>query len=454
MKPTADPHQFLDLARDLCKFATGVVADENDALFKRLDQELALELFYYSSKEVFNGWEVPLNWRVNKAELSRDGVVVFDGKSHTLGVGRYSRSFAGELDWEHLKPHLVTNPDLPDAMMFHCMWQYRPWQADWALCIPHNIYRTLGPGKYRVDLKTEYSPGSMLVGHHIKQGKSNKTIIFQSNTCHPHMANDGFAGTAVLIRLFQWLAKIDTYYSYRLILGPEHLGTVFYLRDQPQETIGDFVSGIFEEMPGTSAPIKATSTFLGNQMIDQAIHNALRHQTSAYELVPWRMGAGNDEVVWEAPGYEVPFVEVTRSENIEKPFKEYHSSLDTVELMDPVKLTEMHEVLKNVIRILEHNAVINRKFNGLICLSHPQYNLYKERPDPTVVKDISSESKKWGYLQDCLSRYFDGETTILDIAQKHDLPFGELRDYLEQFEEKNLVKLEFREIVRSPVTKV
>ena len=123
MKPTADPHQFLDLARDLCKFATGVVADENDALFKRLDQELALELFYYSSKEAFNGWEVPLNWRVNKAELSRDGVVVFDGKSHTLGVGRYSKSFAGELDWEHLKPHLVTNPDLPDAMMFHCMWQ-------------------------------------------------------------------------------------------------------------------------------------------------------------------------------------------------------------------------------------------------------------------------------------------------------------------------------------------
>ena len=70
----------------------------------------------------------------------------------------------------------------------------------------------------------------MLVGHHHIKGKTDKTIVFQSNTCHPHMANDGFAGTAVMLRLFQWLANKDNYYSYRLVLCPEHLGTVFYLK--------------------------------------------------------------------------------------------------------------------------------------------------------------------------------------------------------------------------------
>ena len=114
--------------------------------------------------------------------------------------------FEGELDWEDLKPHLVTNADLPDAYMFHCMWQYRPWDADWVLSIPYKVFTQLGPGRYRVNLKTEYESGEMLVAHHIKKGQSDKTIVMHSNTCHPHMANDGFAGTAILIRLFQWLA--------------------------------------------------------------------------------------------------------------------------------------------------------------------------------------------------------------------------------------------------------
>ena len=50
---------------------------------------------------------------------------------------------------------------------------------------------------------------------------------------------------------------------------------------------------------------------------------------------------------------------------------------------------------------------------------------------------------------DCLFRYFDGETTILDIATKHDLPFEDLRRYIARFEEKNLISLSFHEISKS-----
>ena len=89
--------------------------------------------------------------------------LVFDGIAHTLGVGRYSMPFEGELDWEDLKPHLVTNADLPDAYMFHCMWQYRPWDADWVLSIPYKVFTQLGPGRYRVNLKTEYESGEMIL---------------------------------------------------------------------------------------------------------------------------------------------------------------------------------------------------------------------------------------------------------------------------------------------------
>lgn len=445
---------IIALTRELCAFRTAVVADDNETLFARIGRELPLEIFRFASGERFNGWEVPQNWRVRRAKLYRDGREIFDGAGQALAVAYYSRSFSGALGWEELRPHLVSNPELPDALMFHCMWQYRPWDADWMLSIPHRLHATLGPGRYRVELETDYKPGVMQVAHHHKQGRSPKTIVFNSNNCHPQMANDGFAGTSVLIRLMQWLAGQDTFYSYRLVIGPEHLGSVFYLRDRPREDVDRMIAGIFEEMPGTAGPLKATSTFRGGHAIDRAIANALRHHARAHALVPWRKGAGNDETVWEAPGYEVPFVELTRCEDQFAPYREYHSSLDTPELMDPAQLKETLRVLQKTVEALEGDAVIRRRFDGMLCLSNPEYGLYMERPDPAVTKDLAADSEKWGHLLDCLLRYLDGRTTILEIAERHDLPFYRLHRYLNRFAEKGLVDIERAEIERTAPKRV
>ncbi len=439
---------MLQLIKDLCSFKTGVVSDDNELLFQRISKELPISLERASSGETFNGWIVPDNWNVKKAILKHNNKVVFDFTKNTLGVARYSKSFSGKLTLEKLQKHLVSNPSLPDAYMFHCEWQYRPWAADWALVMPHKVRQKLKEGLYEVELVTEFKKGEMLIGSCDVLGSSNKTIIFNSNNCHPHMANDGFAGTAVLIRLMQYLSERKNFYSYKLIIAPEHLGSVFFLANKSKEDINNMVCGIFEEMPGTNAPIKATSTFLGDQMLDKAIVNALNSYTSNYELVPWREGAGNDETVWEAPGYEIPFLEITRCEETCKPFREYHSNLDSPELMQEEKLEEMLLVLKKAIISIEENVTIARKFNGLICLSNPIYDLYMERPDPTIDKNLEKDSEKWGHLLDSFFRYFDGNTSLLDIAIKHNLPFERLRKYIQKYEDKGLVSLKRAEIER------
>ena len=38
-------------------------------------------------------------------------------------------------------------------------------------------------------------------------GETEETIVLNAHSCHPHMANDGFSGVAVLIRLMQWLTQ-------------------------------------------------------------------------------------------------------------------------------------------------------------------------------------------------------------------------------------------------------
>ena len=116
-------------------------------------------------------------------------------------------------------------------------------------------------------------------------------------------------------------------------------------------------------------------------------------------VVPWRQGAGNDETVWEAPGYEVPFLELTRSEDLMHPFREYHMNSDSPDLMDTAQMQEVGVLLRKVVDIFENNFRIWRQFDGLICLSNPQYDLYLEREDPAVVKKLPAELlEKWGYL--------------------------------------------------------
>lgn len=447
-----DLPDFIGLTRDLCGYATGVVADDNEPMFARLTRELPLAFHRWPSGEESNGWTVPDNWRVERALLYRDDRPIFDGTSHALAVARYSRSFRGELSWEELRPHIVSNPELPDAHMFHCMWQYRPWDADWALCLPWSVARTLGPGRYRVELETRRSPGEMIAAVHDKPGRSDRVIVFNAHTCHPNQANDGFAAVAVLIRLFQWLAEFETEYTYRLVLAPEHLGTVFYLRDREPGEIERMVCGVFPEMGGTGGPVRVCSTLLGGLTIDAAFANVLRHHARAHVLSPWRCGAGNDETVWEAPGYEVPFVELTRSERPELHYPEYHSSRDTPDLMDPGQLLEFYRILQRVIEIFETDSLLYRRFDGLICLSNPRYDLYLERFDPTVDKALDADAETWGHLLDSLLRYFDGSMSVLDIAERHRLPYDRLLRYLRRFEEKGLIDMEFRPMKRPPIS--
>lgn len=439
---------MINLTKQLCKYNTGVVSNDNIKLFNYINTILPLNYYKFNSGEEFNGWVVPKNWWVKKAKIFKNGKEIFDGMSNSLGVARYSKSFNGNMTWEELKPYIVTNKNLPNAFMFHCMWQYRPWDADWSMSVPYNLYKNFGNGDYHVELETEYENGEMFVADHNITGKSDKIIVLNSHTCHPHMANDGFAGTAILLTLFKWLKSFKTFYSYRLVLGPEHLGTIFYLRDLPKHDLKNMVSGIFEEMPGTCGSLKVTKTFLGNNKIDEAFLNVFKSHNIDHKIVGWRKGAGNDETVWEAPGYEIPFVELTRCEDQFNPFREYHSSLDKPELMNIKKMKETLEVMKKVIFILENDSYIERKFEGLICLSNPKYNLYKERHDPTIQKDLDKDSEKWGHLLDCLFRYMDKKISILEIAKKHDLSFERLFNYLVQFKDKGLIEMHKAEIER------
>lgn len=441
------------LTDELCRHPTGVVAPGNDALFDRIERELPIRRRAFASGESHNGWRVPESWWVEEATLWRDGRLVHDAAAHPLGVAMQSRSFEGELSGGELRRHIVSDPARPDARIFHCRWQYRPWEADWALCLPHGEAARLDDGPHRVRLRVASEPGAMTVAELHLAGRSSETIVFNSHTCHPGQANDGMVGVATLIRLFQWLGSRERRLSYRMVLGPEHLGTVFYLRDLPAHEVERLCGGLFVEMTGVASPLVATRTFLGDRPLDAAIRHVLEHRAPDAEVVGWRCGAGNDETVWEAPGYEVPFVELTRRVDTFDPYPEYHSSLDTAETLDPAAVEETFEVLRDLVEVLEQDVVGRRRFDGLVCLSSPELDLYPERPDPSLEGGAEAIDQRWGVLVDRILRRFDGTTTVREMADEAGLPFAAVRRYVQRFAEAGLVDLAPAGLERPPVVR-
>ena len=118
-------------------------------------------------------------------------------------------------------------------------------------------------GEYFVDLETSYEDGEMLIGVAEVKGKSDKVIVFNSNNCHPGMANDGFAGTAVLIELMKYISSIKPFYSYRLVIAPRTSGFGFYLKSLKKVRFLKLCLEFFEEMPGTKGKIRVTKSFNG-----------------------------------------------------------------------------------------------------------------------------------------------------------------------------------------------
>ena len=409
---------------------------DTDRCVEILKEELPFTVHEFHPGEEINGWIVPYSWSVEKAEIRKNGVLVYDGLMHPLGVMGYAKPFSGRVTLDELKRHVTYRQDWPNAIGYHCDYYYKPWLADWGFSIPYSLYTALEDGEYDIDLRTSYSSGTMKVCEYYLPGEREETVVFNAHNCHAGQANDDISGCVAGIELIKKLSAKKRRFSYRLIICPEHLGTVFYLRDLAEEQRKMFMFCIFLEALGNNNRLALQKSFTGDSLIDRAFLHYLHHQCSEYHVDDFRKIIGNDETVWESPGYEIPTVSVSRF-----PFPEYHTNMDNEDIILNERLGESVTSIIDVLDILESDCRIRRNFTGLVALSNPKYNLYiSPGTDPSIPGDTGEDRKKWNYLMDCLPRYFDEKTTILDIAQKHRLPYRIVYEYILKYQEKELVE--------------
>lgn len=423
-----------NLVEKLYPFAYSVTSRDSDRAVEAFRAELPFDVHEFASGLELNGWLVAPEWRVLKAEIRRDGEIVYDGTKSPLGVITLSKSFAGKVNLPTLKEHLYFSSESPDAIVYHWTALYRPKDRSWGFCVPRTLYESLEEGEYEVNLLTEEKPGTMKVLDYTLPGDSADTILLNAHNCHPYQANDDISGCAVGIRVLQALAERPSRrFSYRLVIAPELIGTVFWL-DKLGESARQLRYTIMLKSVGNSRPLRLQESYTGSARIDRAAHYVFKSRFGNYDSGKFRTIYGNDETVFEAPGYEIPSISLTRF-----PFAGYHTDLDTPELLGEDALQEAVATTLAIIDTMEMDISPRFLLKGLVSLSNPRYDLYRAAPAPGVDKeDYVAVNARWNLLMNCLARELDGKTPLLDIANRYELPLDQLYDYVAKWIEKSL----------------
>ncbi|HHT9158713.1 MAG TPA: DUF4910 domain-containing protein [Candidatus Brocadiaceae bacterium] len=415
-----------------------------DECVRILQEELPFKIYEFKDESEVNGWIVPKKWEVLEAKI-RDinGSIIYDGMGHNLAVIGYSQSFVGRIKATELKKHLFYTEAFEDALVYHCDLYYKPFRKEWGFSVPKQVYDSITEGEYDVELRTSFEEGTMKVVEYVLEGESSYSIVLNAHNCHASCCNDDLSGVAVGVEAMRRLSKLaQRRFTYRLIIAPEHYGSIFYLSRLDDEEVSNIKWGIFLEMLGNDNKLALQRSFIGTSLMDRALTNALQWVAGDWWTAPFRKIVGNDETCWEAAGYEIPFPSLSRSDG-KSHFPEYHTSYDCPELINEARLEEAVRVILEAVYILENDSIMKRKFKGLVALSHPRYDLYKPFADPSEPdrRTISQMQIKWNHLMDCIPRYFDGETRILEIAERHETSFRNIFEYIKEFEKKGLVEL-------------
>ncbi len=425
-----------ELIAELSPLRMGPCCDGLDQCVEILTKKYPFTVHEFASGTECNGWTVPDKWECQVATIrNAAGDLIYDGNAHPLGVCGYSNSWVGGLGGAELKKHLYYANEYDDALIYHCDWYYKPWARDWGFSVTKNFFNSINDSDaFHVELRTTHTKGTMKVLEWVIDGLSKDSIVINAHNCHPFCCNDDLSGVAVGIQVMNWLDTLtDHTHTYRLIIAPEHFGSIFYLDRFGSENLK---AGMFLESLGTQGPLALQHSFYGDHLIDRAMMHELERSGFTYRHDAFRKIVGNDETCWDSVGHEVPFPSLSRV-----PFPEYHTSHDGPELMDEERLQEAVKIAYKAIRIMDCDRSFCPGFKGLVCLSNPKYDLYKPMLDPSMPdrRTITDEQRRWNYFMDCVPRHIEDGMSIMEMSQKHQLGFWDIKEYLEEWREKGLI---------------
>jgi len=426
--------EMMKLLEELTPLNRVVCSSDFDITVDRMRQLLPCKVFeYLATAEEHNGWVIPPKWDIVEATIAKDGQLVYDGTWHPLGVIALSAPFEGTVSLDVLKSHLHFDHRYPDSLTFHFRQLFRSWDRDWGFCVPKDLYDALEPGEYDVRIVTREEPGALKVVVATHAGTLPYAIALCANLDHPGVANDGLAGVAVGVEVLKRIADRQTKFTYKLVLAPGIIGTEYYLGLLPPAERRQVLECLCLWMLGSRTELALQDSRSARSNMEHALAATMDRRAVPYRRGEFESIIINDEYLWEA--YGIPTCSLSRF-----PYPEYHSSRDDVSIMSEERLEEAVAVILGAIEELEATPLVEKRFEGTICLSNPRYDLYVDPGQVSFGENIGEEQRKLRMLQDFLPSLQD-PVTARSLASRFGLAEATVLGFLMEWECKGLIRL-------------
>ena len=377
-----------------------------------------------SGTKVFD-WIVPPEWYVSEAYIiDPNGKKICDFTTNNLHLVGYSIPLNKKISLKELQKHLHSVPENRDAIPYVTSY----YEKRWGFCLSQNQRESLKEGEYNVVINSKIFSGKLNYGELILPGKVDKEIFISTYICHPSMANNELSGPTVTTYLAKWLKELpNRYYTYRIIFIPETIGSITYLSSNLKHLKNKVIAGFNVSCVGDERSYSYLPSRNGNTISDKVAKHVLKWIAPNYKCYSW-LERGSDERQYCAPGIDLPIASILRTKYGEYP--EYHTSLDDLKnVVTPKGLNGGYWALRKALELLDKNK--NYK-NNILC--EPQ--LVKRGFYPKVSSKKSQDDLK--VIKNFLS-FCDGEHTLLDIAEKINLPAWELYEFVEKLVSQKVI---------------
>lgn len=408
--PGAEMYQLISELFPICRSITGNGVRQT---FRRVQQDIALQVYEVPTGTKVFDWTVPREWNVEDAYVRNSaGEKVIDFRRSNLHLLNYSTPMKQTMPLSELKQHLFSIPDHPDWIPYRTSY----YKDNWGFCLSHNELQRLKDGQYEVVIDSTLTDGHLTYGEYFLPGESSDEVLIYTHICHPSMGNDNLSGISLSVMLAKALTPLSRRYSYRFLFCPGTIGSITWLaRNEPK--IANIKHGLVLTGVGDSGPVTYKKSRRGNAEIDRAMTHALEHSGKNHTIVEF-FPYGYDERQFCSPGFNLPVGCFMRTPHSQYP--EYHTSADNLDFVQPASLEESFRHCVTVFNVLEHNKTyLNQNPKGEPQLG--KRGLYR-----TIGGPNGSPSHELAMLW--VLNLSDGQHSLLDIAERAGLRFELIQD--------------------------
>jgi aminopeptidase-like protein len=414
-------HAFIAELFPLCRSITG---DGVRATLRRIQNEVPLAIKEIPSGTPVFDWTVPREWNIRDAYIKNsNGERIVDFHESNLHVVSYSVPTHTRVPLAELRRHLHTLPDQPDRIPYRTSY----YDETWGFCMTQQQFERLAEGNYEVCIDSTLEDGSLTYGELVLPGETPEELLFSCHVCHPSLCNDNLSGIAVATFLAQRMQFVPRHYSCRFLFIPGTIGAITWLA-QNEETVHRIRHGLVLAGVGDRSPLTYKKSRRGSTEIDRAATHVLLHLGSENKTTAFSP-YGYDERQFCSPGFDLPVGRLSRASH--GAFPEYHTSADNLEFISPESLAETYAACLEIIDVLERNHT----YVNTVSKCEPQ--LGKRGLYRAIGGRADSGQQETAMLW--VLNLSDGGHSLLDIADRADLPFSVVASVAEALQKHGLL---------------